>query len=106
MWAANVPINLKWPESRIVALLEVHGLDARVTDVNGARLLTPEVLSAAPATVVVPDALPEIVGRNDQNIICVRDIADAKLAAPVPVAADDLPYIIFTSGTTGMPRAS
>lgn len=102
--AAYVPINLKWPESRIVALLEVLELDALVTDANGARLLTPAVLKAAPGLVIVPDQTSPVEARPDQAILRLSDIHDTPLPAPMPVAAGDLAYIIFTSGTTGMPK--
>ncbi|HHY51423.1 MAG TPA: AMP-binding protein [Alphaproteobacteria bacterium] len=102
--AAYVPINLKWPEQRIAALLEILELDALVTDANGARLLTPAVLTAAPGTVIVADQAEPVQGRAGQRIVRLGDIGDRSLAAPVPVAGDELAYIIFTSGTTGMPK--
>lgn len=102
--AAYVPISQKWPESRITALLEMLELDALVTDVNGARLLTPAVLRAAPPAIVIPDAAPPIDTPDGRSITRFGDIADARLPSPVQVAAEDLAYIIFTSGTTGMPK--
>lgn len=102
--AAYVPINLKWPESRIVALLEILELDALIVDVNGSRLLTPAVLAAAPSVVVVADEAPAIQSRAGQTIVRLGDIGDAPLPQPVHVEASDLAYIIFTSGTTGMPK--
>ena len=102
--AAYVPINLKWPESRIVALLEILGLDALVTDANGARLLTQAVLNAAPRLIVVPDESSPVGTPGGPDIVRLCDIADAPLPAPASVAADDLAYIIFTSGTTGIPK--
>ena len=102
--AAYVPINLKWPEQRIVALLEILGLDALVADVNGARLLTSAVLAAAPDVIVVADQSVAAAPRAGQRIVRLGDIDDAPLAAPAAVSAGDLAYIIFTSGTTGMPK--
>ncbi|MGV3548794.1 AMP-binding protein [Rhizobium sp.] len=102
--AAYVPINLKWPESRIVALLEILELDALVADVNGARLLSPSVLAAAPDLVIVADDAPDIAPRAGQSLLRLGDVDDHPMAAPAPVAADDLAYVIFTSGTTGMPK--
>jgi D-alanine--poly(phosphoribitol) ligase subunit 1 len=102
--AAYVPINLKWPEQRILALLDVLGLDALVADANGARLLTPAVLAAAPDVVVLADQAPYMEARRGQNITRFAHIEAEPLAAPAHVDADDLAYIIFTSGTTGMPK--
>lgn len=102
--AAYVPISLKSPEQRILALLEFLDLDALVVDANGARLLTPAVLDAAPALIVVSDDAEPVVRPNGPDVIRIGDITDAPLAASAHVAADDLAYIIFTSGTTGMPK--
>lgn len=102
--AAYVPINLKWPEQRIVALLDILGLDALVADANGARLLTPAVLAAAPGLVVVADRAPSVEARPGQRIVRLGDIGDAPASPPAHVDAEDLAYIIFTSGTTGMPK--
>jgi D-alanine--poly(phosphoribitol) ligase subunit 1 len=102
--AAYVPINLKWPESRIVALLEILGLDALVADAGGARLLTPAVLAVAPDMIVIADHAPPVQARPGQTVLRLSEIEDAPLPAPVAVAAEDLAYVIFTSGTTGMPK--
>lgn len=102
--AAYVPINLKWPESRIVALLEILELDAIVADANGVRLLTPAVLAAAPDLVIVSDQAQDVAPRAGQAIERIGEIDDLPLPAPVHVSAEDLAYVIFTSGTTGMPK--
>ncbi len=55
-WAgfAYVPLNLKWPPERLAALMRLLDLDALVCDANGAALLSPDVLAAAPDLVIAP----------------------------------------------------
>ena len=101
--AAYVPLNLKWPEARIVALLDMLELDALVVDVNGAALLTPAVLRAAPARIVIADAAGEVQGEG-RHIVRLGEIDSEPLGKPAFVAADEPAYVIFTSGTTGMPK--
>lgn len=105
-WAgsAYVPLNLKWPAERLIALFGQLQLDALIADENGAGLLTPEVLAHAPDLVVVPAGNTLAPARPAQSVIG-RDAATAPpLDEPMPVAADDTGYIIFTSGTTGLPK--
>lgn len=102
--AAYVPLNLKWPEDRIVALLGMLGLDALVVDSRGAALLTSAVLEAAPDRIVIADSAREVQPRPGQDILRLGAIDDQPMREPTAVGADDLAYVIFTSGTTGLPK--
>jgi amino acid adenylation domain-containing protein len=99
-----VPLNLKWPEERLVALLEALELEALVVDANGAALLTPTVLEAAPKRIVVADAAAPVEAPAGTSLTRFADLRAAPMAAPAPVGPDHVAYIIFTSGTTGMPK--
>lgn len=102
--AAYVPLNLKWPEERIIALLNALSLDALVVDAKAVALLTPAVLAAAPDRIVIADGAPAIEPRAGQEIVRLAAVDAPPLVAPAQVDPDDLAYIIFTSGTTGMPK--
>lgn len=105
-WAgfAYVPLNLKWPAERLVALMRLLDLDALVCDANGAALLGAEVLAAAPDLVVAPDGETISPARAGQRLASRERLAAPLLPEPTHVPADALGYVIFTSGTTGLPK--
>ena len=94
--AAYVPIGLKLPQERILAILAACELTAIIADEEGAKLLTDAVLAACPPILIRADQI--LAADNiDQPLT-------GQLSEPVHVAADDLAYLIFTSGTTGVPK--
>ena len=103
-WAGGtyIPLNLKWPAERLIALLDMLELDALVVDAVGLQLLSPDVLAHAPAKIVIPAnaSLQTPAGVTATEITALPESA----IAPVPVGPDHLAYVIFTSGTTGMPK--
>ncbi|MHB8791488.1 MAG: AMP-binding protein [Desulfobulbaceae bacterium] len=108
-WAGGtyVPIGLKSPEDRLLAILDQCRLSALICDAQGAKLLTARVLAACPPLVLLPEpggGLPAGSGL-EQNILDLHSLpAVASLAPPVAIQPADLAYIIFTSGTTGLPK--
>lgn len=105
-WAgsAYVPLNLKWPAERLVTLLQQLQLDALVADEHGAALLTDEVLSVAPDWIIVPDKCELEPATPKQRIDQRGSIPQEALEETAPMADGDVGYIIFTSGTTGIPK--
>jgi D-alanine--poly(phosphoribitol) ligase subunit 1 len=108
LWAGAVyvPMNLKLPAERLRAILEMAEFSALIADEEGATLLTERVAAAAPALIVLPNA--EIVRRFTAPAGRAVHSLDALPARdslpPTSVRADDLAYIMFTSGTTGVPK--
>lgn len=86
-WAgcAWVPLNPAHPSDRLQQLLQRAEVDALVVDADGAALLDE---LEAPARVLGP----------------ALDVAEAVDYPPVPRKAEDLAYLMFTSGTTGVPK--
>jgi D-alanine--poly(phosphoribitol) ligase subunit 1 len=107
-WAGStyVPIGLKLPEERLCTVLALAELDAVIADGAGALLLSDHVLAACPGLVLVPDAGAVPAQRRDG--CALRSFAALPQpggdAAPADVAAADIAYIEFTSGTTGVPK--
>ncbi len=97
--ATYVPLNLKWPASRLIKLMGELELDAIVVDSNGAKLLTPEILEFAPKAIFKSSDAADIEGS-----ICLDDLGESTLSEPVHRDESETGYIVFTSGTTGEPK--
>ncbi|MFK4547024.1 amino acid adenylation domain-containing protein [Streptomyces tendae] len=84
--AAYVPVNAKTPAARVGLLL--HGCAPRAVCVDGPRSQEIAAL-AGPGTPWLDITAPP---------------RGPRLRDPVPVAPDDLAYILYTSGSTGTPK--
>lgn len=102
-WAGGtyVPISLKYPEQRLIELLDMMDLDALIVDRAGIKLLSDTVRAHCPDLLLIPaDAPGEFVAEA-----AVTQLApEQDLRQPAVVAEDHLAYIEFTSGTTGKPK--
>ena len=105
LWAGAtyVPLSTKLPEDRLVTLLERVPLDALIVDGNGAASLSPRVRALLPRAVLAPSV------ELDVDVAAVTGPAAfaalTPLPEPLPVAAGRAAYLLFTSGTTGVPKA-
>lgn len=97
--AAYVPLNLKWPEQRLIDLFDELQLDALVIDHNGAKLMSKAALAHAPKLIFRPDDAVSFEGS-----IGFGDVDAAAMDMPAHRDASELAYIMFTSGSTGMPK--
>ncbi len=103
--ATYVPIALKQPQDRMLSLLEQCDLSAIITDDEGLKLLTGRLLTACPPLVLHVGRPPLTAWENpEQPLIQLTELSPVTLSAPAMVTASDTAYIIFTSGTTGIPK--
>ena len=105
VWAGftYVPFNVKTPPDRLIALLKRVPLDAMIIDGSGAACVTEAVRGYLPDKVLAPSGPLEIPGltMSDSSALNLR----APLDEPVLVPGDTPAYLLFTSGTTGPPKA-
>ena len=89
--AAYIPLSPKLPTERLIYILNTIRPDALVVDEAGLSCLTAELRAAAPPQVL------DLFGN-------LNSLPPAKMQAPIARTADELAYILFTSGTTGRPK--
>ena len=104
--ATYVPLGRRWPEDRLKSVLSLTVLDAIIVDEGGLACATHTVL-AATKLVAVPtrDAARALPNDAQRAVLSLDSLPDhAEFSEPAPMSEDDLAYVIFTSGTTGVPK--
>ena len=102
--ATYVPLGPKFPEERILTLLSLCNFTALIADEEGAKLLTGRVLDVCPDLVIYAGKILENPTDGRVNLVASESLPQAVACEPAQMAAQDNAYIIFTSGTTGVPK--
>jgi D-alanine--poly(phosphoribitol) ligase subunit 1 len=106
--AAYVPINPKTPEERLIQLFQITRLDALIVDNAGLGCLRGRVAQCCPRRVLAGNPGPELKACVVSSGVPLAEYGDLPEFdpndTPTSVKKDDLAYIIFTSGTTGVPK--
>jgi D-alanine--poly(phosphoribitol) ligase subunit 1 len=89
--AAYIPLNPKLPDERLARIFQIVSLDALIVDEIGLARLTPALRAIAPRIIL------DLSGR-------METLPDDAMRAPIHRDAHDLAYVLFTSGTTGVPK--
>jgi len=102
--ATYIPLNVKWPEQRLVELLSALDLDVLIVDPRGCAHLSAAVLQAAPDLIITGGSNCVQAVRSSQTVTMFSTIRIPFLERPCAVRSADIAYILFTSGTTGHPK--
>jgi amino acid adenylation domain-containing protein len=92
--AAVVPLHPEFPADRTRRMLEDAGVGVVLADAHGMDALSRTGLS-------IPALSPGRSAQPAGQVRAIRVESRSALSAPRPIRADDVAYILFTSGSTG-----
>jgi amino acid adenylation domain-containing protein len=106
--SAYVPLNPRFPSSRLRAMLAASAIDTLIVDHRSAVAAEP-LLADSPRslTVLLPDSAPPdtlLARAPGHRYVTKAEIERTSPAAPTATAPDYGAYLLFTSGSTGTPK--
>jgi D-alanine--poly(phosphoribitol) ligase subunit 1 len=104
-----VPLNPRFPAARLIDMLRASAADVVVVDRNSLSAARPVIENfPRPLTVLLPDASspPDWAARaHHHRFLCRAEIErSAPTATHPPLTPDSGVYLLFTSGSTGVPK--
>jgi len=104
--AAFVPLNRTFPPERTRTMLQRAALDALIVDrASASQLSTVLEGMESPPMVLAPDADTDLSAVSPSLRCEAQALAAAEpLTRLPPVGPGDIAYLLFTSGTTGIPK--
>ncbi len=104
--ATFVPLNRTFPPARTRKMIEAANLDAIIVDQSSSAQL-PEILDGLRQVplLLVPESEAREFAAPGRAVLGKTELAGlAPLAALPPVIPSDVAYLLFTSGSTGVPK--
>lgn len=97
-WAgcSYVPISPKLPIERIKKILQMSNLSALIVDQEGYKLLTENLLDYCPDLI--------LSSYDDSITVNFENLVSEVFEEPAYMPSNSIAYLIFTSGTTGIPK--
>jgi amino acid adenylation domain-containing protein len=106
---AVTPLNPSFPPARTLAMIEQAGLDIVVLDQTGQEHLDALLAQVTrPLTILLPESTDARDAREawpSHRFFAASDFAPANAWRPAPARSNDPAYLLFTSGSTGNPKA-
>ena len=102
---AFVPLNPTFPPARTRSMIQQAGLDAIIVDARGAAQLGDVLDGVASCPPIVAPSLDSCAAPSGARVLTRREVAAAGSVEALPdVSTDDVAYLLFTSGSTGIPK--